>query len=33
MANILLVDDDIPLLEAQSEFLRRAGHTVIWVSE
>jgi DNA-binding response OmpR family regulator len=28
MANILLVDDDIPLLEAQSEFLRRAGHTV-----
>jgi len=28
MANILLVDDDIPLLEAQGEFLRRAGHTV-----
>ena len=28
MANILLVDDDAPLVKAQSEFLRRAGHTV-----
>jgi CheY-like chemotaxis protein len=28
MAHILLVDDEAPLLEAQSEFLRRSGHTV-----
>jgi len=28
MANILLVDDDAPLVNAQSEFLRRAGYTV-----
>ena len=27
MANILVVDDDAPLVKAQSEFLRRAGHT------
>ena len=28
MANILLVDDDAPLVKVQSELLRRAGHTV-----
>ena len=28
MPNILLVDDDDLLVNAQSEFLRRAGHTV-----
>jgi CheY-like chemotaxis protein len=28
MANILVVDDDADLLYAQSEFLRRAGHTI-----
>jgi len=28
MANILVVDDDAPLVNAQGEFLRRAGHTV-----
>jgi CheY-like chemotaxis protein len=28
MATILLVDDDDLLVNAQSEFLRRAGHTV-----
>ena len=28
MANILLVDDDDLLVNGQSDFLRRAGHTV-----
>src|ERR1700679_2686654 len=28
MANILVVDDDAPLVYAQGEFLPRAGHTV-----
>jgi len=28
MANILLVDDNIPFIKSQSEFLRYTGHTV-----
>jgi CheY-like chemotaxis protein len=28
MANILVVDDDVPFVKAQAEFLRRSGHTV-----
>jgi CheY-like chemotaxis protein len=28
MANILLVDDNIPFIKSQSEFLRYAGHSV-----